>query len=52
MSCVIHHFIFTIYNHTDQQVVKLDKKIVIFVGKLHNTLNVSRKLVPNKGSEI
>ena len=41
MFCVIHHFTFTIYNHTDQQVVKLDKRIVIFVGKLHNTLNVS-----------
>ena len=35
MSSVIHRFTFTIYNHTDQQVVKLDKRIVIFVGKLH-----------------
>ena len=41
ISCVIHHFTFTIYNRTDQQVIKLDKRIVIFVGKLHNTLNVS-----------
>ena len=44
ISCEIHHFTSTTYNCTDEQVLKLGERIVIFVGELHNPLNVGWNL--------